>query len=73
MKQVFNTGKVRIGAMYTPPAPLPDADAERLQVALLDGTRSMDPEDKAMLIGCSVIGVVFLAMVVASWLPGSGA
>jgi hypothetical protein len=73
MNSTYNTGKVRIGAMYTPPAPMPDADAERLQNALLNGGQGMDPDDKAVLIGCAIIGVVCAVMALAGWLPGGGA
>jgi hypothetical protein len=33
----------------------------------------MDPDDKAVLIGCAIIGVVCAVMALAGWLPGGGA
>jgi hypothetical protein len=74
MQKVINTGKVRIGAHYYQQARVDmDADALRLQDALLNSDRGMDPEDKTVIIACAIFGVAFAVMALAGWLPGGGA
>ena len=74
MQQVINTGKVRIGAHYYQQARVDmDADAVRLQGALLNGDQGMDPEDKAIMIGCAIFAAVCAVMALAGWLPGGAA
>lgn len=71
-ERIWNTGKVKIGIHAAPPAPMQDADADRLQRALLaGGPRRVDWDNALILV--SAIGAIF--MVVASyagWLPGGG-
>ena len=74
MQKVINTGKVRIGAHYYQQARVDmDADAVRLQGALLNGNQGMDPEDKTVIIACAILGVAFAVMAFAGWLPGGAA
>jgi len=67
--RTIDTGKVVIGRAYMPPAPLLDADAERIQKALLTKTRQIDADKVALVV--SVVALVAVGvMAVAGWLPG---
>ena len=38
----YDTGKVQIGLLYSPPMPKPDADAEKIQAALMGWPLSIE-------------------------------
>jgi hypothetical protein len=67
--RTIDTGKVVIGRAYIPPAPSPDADAERIQKTLLTKPRKIDA-DKVALTSSVVSLVAVAVMAVAGWLPG---
>jgi hypothetical protein len=67
--RTIDTGKVIIGCAYTPPAPLLDADAERIQKALLSKPRTVDA-DKVVLTVSLLALVAVAVMAVFNWLPG---
>lgn len=55
---LYNTGKVIIGAAYAAPAPLPDADDERVQRALLG-----KPEPRSLWVDAFAGACVFLSVI----------
>ena len=70
--RTIDTGKVVIGRAYTPPAPLPDADAERIQKTLLTKPRKIDADKVAL--AASVVALVAVGVMAAfGWLPGGAA
>ena len=67
--RTIDTGKVVIGRAYMPPVPKPDADAERIQKALLSKPCKVDAYKVVLTV--SLIALVAVAvMAVAGWLPG---
>ncbi len=59
----YNTGRIQIGLLYTPPqVPHHDADALRLQRALL-GERTRTDWD-----GIAIVAIVVAAVALAAWL-----
>ena len=59
----YNTGKVKIGLLYTPPqVPHHDAGALRLQRALLGERQRTDWG------GVAIVAIVVAAVAVAAWL-----
>jgi len=67
--RTIDTGKVVIGRAYMPPVPKHDADAERIQKALLTKTRQINADKVALAV--SLIALVAVAvMSIAGWLPG---
>jgi hypothetical protein len=70
MKQpCHNTGKIKIGEFYQPPAPQPDQDMERLQLALLDDKAETDWERVMVWLGLILL-VAFLLLDGAGLMPG---
>ena len=57
---LYNTGKVRIGASFSPPAPMPDAEAERVQRALLGESEPRSPRDDVLAVLCLFASVTAL-------------
>lgn len=68
MRNVFNTGKVKIGSNYEPPSRIVmGIHEERLQRALLDPRTAkpgMHPDDKGLLIIAAIAAIV-LAVIAA--------
>lgn len=46
---------------------------QRGPVHPMQDRRPMDPADKLVIIACTLISAVMLAMALANWLPGGGA
>ena len=70
--RTVDTGKVVIGRAYMPPAPLPDADAERIQRALLTKTRQINADKVALVVSLFAL-VAVAVMAIVGWLPGGAA
>ena len=61
MKQpCHNTGKIKIGEFYQPPAPQPDQDMERLQLALLDDKAEPDWDKIVVRLGLFLLAAFLL-------------
>jgi len=70
MKQpCHNTGKLKIGEFYQPPAPQPDSDMEQIQSALLSGKAEPDWDKIVVRVGM-VLFVAFLLLDAAGFMPG---
>ena len=63
MKNVYDTGKVKIGLMYEPPRFDGDIgmDASRLQAAMLDGHKTYSLGDK-IYVGMLLIAAAVVAL-----------
>ena len=63
MKTPYNTGRVQIGLLYTPPQrPFHDADALLLQRALLGERQRIDWG------GIAIVAIVAASVALAAWL-----
>lgn len=62
MKQIFNTGKVKIGIAYEAPKRVidMDRDALRLQSALLGCQARIDRDGIAIIVGCLTFAGIIL-------------
>jgi len=67
-EQVFNTGKVAIGANYQAPRRVDmDRDALRLQRALLGQRKGLDA-DGIVIVACTLAAVALAIMALAGWI-----
>lgn len=68
-QRIYNTGRVEIGKQYSPPVRVDmDADAQRLQTALLNQRGDMSVSDKAVVAACLLGLVAVVAMDAAGWI-----
>lgn len=68
-QRIYNTGRVEIGKQYSPPLRVDmDADAQRLQSALIGRRDGMATSDK-VVVAVSMLGLVaVVAMDAAGWI-----
>lgn len=68
----YDTGKVKIGLLYTPPPPPMDADAEKIQANLMGWPLSIERRIADWLNNSpwSAIGAVFLILISISFMKG---
>ena len=68
----YDTGKVKIGLLYTPPAPRMDADAERIQANLMGWPLSLERRvaDWIERSPWSMLGAVLLILMAISFMKG---
>jgi len=66
----YNTGRIQIGLLYTPPqVPHHDADALRLQRALLGERPRIDWDGIAIVVAtCAIAALVLTVMALMGWL-----
>jgi len=73
-KQVvpYDTGKVKIGLLYTPPMPAMDADAEKIQANLMGWPLSLERRisDWINQSPWSLIGAVGVVLILISFMKG---
>lgn len=68
----YDTGKVKIGLLYTPPAPPMDADAERIQANMMGWPLSLERRIADWLNNSpwSAIGAVFVVLLLMTFMKG---
>lgn len=68
----YDTGKVKIGLLYTPPAPRMDADAEVIQSGLMGWPLSLERRvaDWLNRSPWSLIGAVAIILIAISFMKG---
>lgn len=73
-KQVvpYDTGKVKIGLLYTPPAPPMDADAEKIQANLMGWPLSLERRVADWINNSpwSLIGAMCLVLLLMTFMKG---
>jgi len=68
----YDTGKVKIGLLYVPPAPRMDADAEKIQAGLMGWPLSLERRvaDWVNRSPWSLIGAVGIILIAISFMKG---
>lgn len=68
----YDTGKVKIGLLYTPPKAHMDADAERIQANLMGWPLSIERRVADWLNNSpwSAVGGVFIVLILISFMKG---
>lgn len=68
----YDTGKVKIGLLYTPPAPAMDADAEKIQANLMGWPLSLERRVADWMNNSpwSLIGAVAAILILISFMKG---
>lgn len=68
----YDTGKVKIGLLYTPPAPSMDADAERIQANIMGWPLSLERRIADWLNNSpwSALGAALIVLFLISFMKG---